>query len=140
MATYSILFVCMGNICRSPTAHGVFRQKVKQHRLSGTVAVDSAGTHDFHPNCPPDERSKAHATRRGYDLSDLKARQIQGADFETFDLIAVMDMDNLAQVQDECPPGAPVQSPSTDRVLHSVRQRRRARPLLRRCPGLRACA
>ena len=103
MATYSILFVCMGNICRSPTAHGVFRQKVNQHGLTGTVAVDSAGTHDFHPNCPPDERSQAHAAKRGYDLSDLKARQIQRADFETFDLIAVMDMDNLAQVRDDCP-------------------------------------
>ena len=103
MATYSILFVCMGNICRSPTAHGVFRQKVNQHDLTGTVAVDSAGTHDFHPNCPPDERSQAHAAKRGYDLSDLKARQIQRADFETFDLIAVMDMDNLAQERDDCP-------------------------------------
>ena len=100
----SVLFVCMGNICRSPTAHGVFRYKVAELGLSASVAVDSAGTHDFHPNAPPDERSRAHATRRGYDLSDLRARQIQRTDFEKFDLILVMDMENLACVKDECPP------------------------------------
>jgi len=104
MITFSVLFVCMGNICRSPTAHGVFRDKVAKHGLSGVVTVDSAGTHDFHPNSPPDERSQAHAAKRGYDLSGLRARQIQGTDFEVFDLIAVMDMENLAQVQEECPP------------------------------------
>jgi len=104
MTTYSVLFVCMANICRSPTAHGVFRQKIVELGLSDAVKVDSAGTHDLHPNSPPDERSQAHAAKRGYDLSDLRARQIQEADFEEYDLIAVMDQDNLAMVIEKCPP------------------------------------
>ena len=100
----SVLFVCMGNICRSPTAHGVFRHKAAELGLSAFVAVDSAGTHNFHPNSPPDERSRAHAAKRGYDISDLRARQIQLTDFEKFTLILVMDMENLASVKDQCPP------------------------------------
>ena len=101
---YSILFVCMGNICRSPTAHGVFRQKVTEQGLASRVSVDSAGTHNYHPDSPPDERSQAHAAKRGYDLSDLRGRQIKDEDFERYDLILVMDWDNLALVQDVCPP------------------------------------
>lgn len=103
MSTYSILFVCMGNICRSPTAHGVFRQMVDNHGLAHLVQVDSAGTHNYHPDSPPDERSQEHAAQRGYDLSDLRARQIQDSDFETYDLILAMDWDNLALIQAECP-------------------------------------
>ncbi|MDD5334341.1 MAG: low molecular weight phosphotyrosine protein phosphatase [Rhodoferax sp.] len=103
MNTVSVLFVCMGNICRSPTAHGVFRHKVGLRGWSDAVAVDSAGTHNYHPDSPPDERSQAHAAKRGYDLSDLRARQIQAADFEAFDLILVMDQDNLALVREQCP-------------------------------------
>jgi len=94
----------MGNICRSPTAHGVFRHKVAELGLSASVAVDSAGTHNFHPNSPPDERSQAHAAKRGYDLSDLRARQIQRTDFESFDLILVMDAENLEALNNDCPP------------------------------------
>ena len=101
---YSVLFVCMGNICRSPTAHGVFRQKVIEQGLALQVAVDSAGTHNYHPDSPPDERSQAHAATRGYDLSDLRARQIQDEDFERYDLILVMDWENLALVEDVCTP------------------------------------
>jgi protein-tyrosine phosphatase len=104
MKSQSILFVCMGNICRSPTAHGVFRHKVKEQGLQSWITVDSAGTHNFHPNSPPDKRSQAHASKRGYDLADLRARQIQDEDFETHDLILVMDWDNLALVQEQCPP------------------------------------
>lgn len=104
MKPYSVLFVCMGNICRSPTAHGVFRHKARVSGLADTLMVDSAGTHNYHPDSPPDERSQAHAAMRGYDLSDLRARQIQVEDFETFDLVLVMDWDNLALVQLECPP------------------------------------
>ncbi len=103
MTRYSILFVCMGNICRSPTAHGVFRQMVMDQGLSAWVKVDSAGTHNYHPGSPPDERSQAHAAKRGYGLSDLRARQIQDADFERHDLILVMDTDNLALVQAASP-------------------------------------
>lgn len=101
--TYSILFVCMGNICRSPTAHGVFRQKVAEHGLSSLVRMDSAGTHNYHPGSPPDPRSQTHAARRGYDLSDLRARQIRASDFETHDLILAMDWANLALIQADCP-------------------------------------
>jgi protein-tyrosine phosphatase len=104
MKTCAILFVCMGNICRSPTADGVFRAKLKQLGLQSTVHVDSAGTHNYHPGSPPDARSQSHAARRGYDLSELRARQIRDADFEHFDLILAMDWDNLALVQDLCPP------------------------------------
>jgi protein-tyrosine phosphatase len=100
----SVLFVCMGNICRSPTAHGVLRHKVKDLGLAQLITVDSAGTHNYHPNSPPDERSQEHAAKRGYDLSDLRARQIKEADFAKFDLILVMDRDNLALVQERCPP------------------------------------
>ena len=104
MTHFAVLFVCMGNICRSPTAHGVFRHMVMEQGLSDVIEVDSAGTHNFHPNRPPDERSQAHAARRGYDLSDLRARQIEDADFEKFDLILVMDEDNLALLHEQCPP------------------------------------
>jgi len=104
MKKYSVLFVCMGNICRSPTAHGVFRKKVIDQGLAHSVVVDSAGTHNYHPGSPPDERSREHATKRGYDLSDLRARQIEAIDFERHDLILVMDWDNLALVQEACPP------------------------------------
>jgi protein-tyrosine phosphatase len=98
-----ILFVCMGNICRSPTAEGVFRAKVAQAGLSEKVKIDSAGTHNYHPGSPPDDRSQAHALARGYDLSRLRARQISEADYERFDLILAMDWDNLALLQADCP-------------------------------------
>jgi protein-tyrosine phosphatase len=104
MKDFAVLFVCMGNICRSPTADGVFRHKARLHGLEKHVKVDSAGTHNFHPGSPPDTRSQAHAAQRGYDLSALRARQISETDFEQFDLILAMDWDNLALVQDLCPP------------------------------------
>jgi protein-tyrosine phosphatase len=102
--SYSVLFVCMGNICRSPTADGVFRQKVAEHGLASQVQVDSAGTHNYHPASPPDARAQAAASKRGYDLSGLRARQITAADYAAFDLILAMDWDNLAMLQDDCPP------------------------------------
>lgn len=104
MKPYSILFVCMGNICRSPTAHGVFEHKLRLAGLSHQVRVDSAGTHNFHPGSPPDDRSQEHALRRGYDLSHLRARQIAADDFDRHDLILVMDWDNLSLVEGICPP------------------------------------
>jgi protein-tyrosine phosphatase len=103
MKPYSILFVCMGNICRSPTADGVLRHRVQQLGLQDAVRVDSAGTHNFHPGSPPDARSQEHAALRGYDLSPLRARQINDEDFERFDLILAMDWDNLALIQAICP-------------------------------------
>ena len=100
---FSILFVCMGNICRSPTAEGVFRQRLIDHGLHHAVRTDSAGTHNYHPNSPPDARSQRHALQRGYDLSDLRARQIRPHDFEAFDLILTMDEDNLHNTLAVCP-------------------------------------
>lgn len=99
----SVLFVCMGNICRSPTAEGVFRQMVWAAGLEEEIRVDSAGTHDFHAGSPPDIRSQAHAKRRGYDLSGIRARQVRASDFTEFDLILVMDKRNLVTLQRVCP-------------------------------------
>lgn len=104
MKNFAVLFVCMGNICRSPTAHGVFKRKLMDAGIADQVKVDSAGTHNYHAGSPTDSRSQLHAAKRGYDLSDLRARQITVDEFEQHDLILVMDWDNLALVQDECPP------------------------------------
>ena len=103
-ANFSVLFVCIGNICRSPTAHGVFKRKLMHAGMAHLVKVDSAGTHNYHPGSPPDARSQIHAAKRGYDLSDLRARQITDDDYATYKLILVMDWDNLALVQEDCPP------------------------------------
>jgi protein-tyrosine phosphatase len=101
---YSVLMVCMGNICRSPTAEGVFRHLVREAGLQDRVHIDSAGTHGYHVGAPPDERSAHHASLRGYDLSDLRARRVHAADFERFDLILAMDWENLVLLQEDCPP------------------------------------
>ena len=100
----SILFVCMGNICRSPTAEGIFRDKARQAGLAEKVEIDSAGTHDYHIGKPPDSRAQEAASKRGYDLSDLRGRQINAADFERFDYILAMDQDNLTLLNQQCPP------------------------------------
>ncbi len=103
MHPYRVLFVCMGNICRSPTAHGVFQNKLAKLGLGARVAVDSAATHGYHTGSPPDERSQAHALKRGYDLSRLRARQITEADFASYDLILAMDNNNLILLREDCP-------------------------------------
>ena len=103
MKKYAVLFCCMGNICRSPTAEGVFRHLVREAGLQDQVHIDSARTHDYHVGNPPDERSQQHASLRGYDLSDLRARQVHPLDFERFDLIVVMDHENSASLVDDCP-------------------------------------
>jgi protein-tyrosine phosphatase len=94
----------MGNICRSPTAEGVLRRKLEAAGLAEVVEVDSAGTHGYHVGDPPDRRATRHAGARGYDLSKLRARQVSASDFEKFDLVLAMDWDNLASLQDDCPP------------------------------------
>ena len=91
-----VLFVCMGNICRSPTAAGVFAEFVRQRAPDLDVEVESAGTHDYHIGSPPDRRTIAAAARRGIDLSRLRARQVADHDFERFDLIVAMDRLNRA--------------------------------------------
>lgn len=93
-----ILFVCLGNICRSPTAEAVFRQQLRAAGLDTQVVVDSAGTSDWHVGKPPDTRTRLAAQRRGYDLTALRGRQVQVEDFSRFDLILAMDASNLAQL------------------------------------------
>ena len=95
MTVHSVLFVCLGNICRSPTAEGVFRHLLKQEAPELHVEVDSAGTADYHTGAAPDLRSQRAALRRGIDLSTLRARQVAPHDFACFDLILAMDRDNL---------------------------------------------
>jgi len=95
----SVLFVCMGNICRSPTAHGVFRKLVEDAGLQNSIEVDSAGTHSYHVGHPPDERSQQTAIRRGLDMSDLRARKAKERDFDRFDLVLAMDRDNFSILQ-----------------------------------------
>ena len=99
----AVLFICTGNICRSPTAEGVFRRLVRDAGLDGSIRVDSAGTHDYHVGEPPDERARRHALRRGYDLSTLRARRVAQRNFEEFDLILAMDRGQLRILQRLCP-------------------------------------
>lgn len=94
-----VLFVCLGNICRSPTAEGVFRHKVREAGLVDRVEIDSAGTGDWHVGKPPDARTRAAALRRGYDLSGLRARQVSAADFSRYDLVLAMDNANLRDLK-----------------------------------------
>lgn len=96
----SVLFVCMGNICRSPTAEGVFRYIVEQHGLQEAVRIDSAGTHAYHSGEPSDRRAIAAAARRGYDMTGIRARRVRDEDFEEFDFIIAMDDQNLHNLQE----------------------------------------
>ena len=110
-----VLFVCLGNICRSPTAHGVFLKRVADAGLQEHIEVDSAGTAAWHTGHPPDARSQAFAAQRGYDLSALRARQVCEQDFYTFNYILAMDyanLDALAQMQ-------PADAPATVALLLS---------------------
>ena len=100
----SVLFVCMGNICRSPTAEGVFRRHVEDAGLSRVIAVASAGTHGYHVGDPPDRRAQAAALKRRYDLSALRARKVQATDFERFDFVLAMDRENLTYLKREAAP------------------------------------
>lgn len=103
-ARSSVLFVCLGNICRSPTAEAVFRAQVQRSPLAGRVGIDSAGTGGWHAGDPPDWRAIAHAANRGYDLSPLRARQVARADFERHDWILAMDRSNLRDLEGLKPP------------------------------------
>ncbi len=100
-ATRSILFVCMGNICRSPSAEGVFRSHADAAGLD--LHIDSAGTHAYHIGEAPDPRSQECAARRGIDLSQQRARKLVASDFEKFDLLLAMDKENLARMKSACP-------------------------------------
>ena len=97
----NVLFVCMGNICRSPTAEGVFRHVVSEAGLDGLVDIESAGTHAYHVGEPPDRRSQQAASRRGYSLAEIRARRVSEDDFERFHYIIAMDEDNLAMLHEQ---------------------------------------
>jgi protein-tyrosine phosphatase len=99
-----VLFVCLGNICRSPTAEGVFRKMIRDAGLEGRIQTDSAGTHAYHVGAPPDRRAQQAAARRGVDLSDLRGRQALRADFSDFDYVLAMDEENHANLLAICPP------------------------------------
>jgi protein-tyrosine phosphatase len=100
-STISVLFVCMGNICRSPTAEGVFRHYVAEAGLDDLFEIDSAGTHAYHVGEPPDRRAQLAAERRGFTLSHLRARRVAPEDFERFHYIIAMDQDNLLMLQEQ---------------------------------------
>lgn len=102
MKKYSLLFVCTGNICRSPTADGVMRKLAQDSGLD--IEVDSAGTIGYHVGEEPDTRAQNHARQRGYDLSPLRARQLVKDDFSRFDLVLAMDRSHLAILDRYCPP------------------------------------
>lgn len=100
-----VLFVCLGNICRSPMAEGVFRHFVQQAGYADLVEIDSAGTHAYHVGEPPDPRAQVAAARRGIDISGLRGRQARREDFSRYDYVLAMDHDNHAHLLALCPPG-----------------------------------
>ncbi|MGD2139309.1 MAG: low molecular weight protein-tyrosine-phosphatase [Burkholderiales bacterium] len=102
-ANIRVLFVCTGNICRSPSAEGVFRHLVESENLGDLVLIDSAGTHGYHVGEQPDRRSVLTAARRGYDLSQLRARQLSGTDFSEFDYLLAMDRGHQMILESDAP-------------------------------------
>lgn len=103
MKRYKVLFVCTGNICRSPSADGILRHKLLEQGLDHLVMTDSVGTHSYHIGEPPTSTGLRLALQRGYDYSDLRARQLNSRDFENFDLILAMDHGHLDIIKDNCP-------------------------------------
>lgn len=99
----SVLFVCLGNICRSPTAEGVFRDLVTREGLADQITIDSAGTAAYHVGSSPDSRAQAEALSRGIDISGLRGRQTHGGDFEKFDYVLAMDRENHGNLLAICP-------------------------------------
>ena len=100
-----VLFVCMGNICRSPTAEGVFRHMVEQSDAEDEISIDSAGTHAYHVGNPPDGRAQDAALKRDIDLSNQRARRVSRDDFEEFDYVIAMDESNRSDLLSICPDG-----------------------------------
>lgn len=103
MSKINVLFICMGNICRSPTAEGVFRKLVQDEGVDDWFLIDSAGTHAYHVGNPPDERAQKTALNRGVNIAGLRARQVRHQDFEAFDYVLVMDQQNMDTLKFICP-------------------------------------
>jgi protein-tyrosine phosphatase len=103
MKKIKVLFVCMGNICRSPTAEGVFTKLITEKKLTSRFTIDSAGTHAYHVGNPPDARAQQAALKRGVELQQLRARKVHSSDFEYFDYVLAMDDDNYSILIHECP-------------------------------------
>lgn len=103
MSKIKVLFVCMGNICRSPLAHGLFEHRVERAGLSDRISIDSAGTHAYHVGEAPDPRSQQTALKHGFDLSSQRGRKVTASDFEKFDYVLAMDRDNHASLSAQCP-------------------------------------
>ncbi len=103
MSTHRILFICLGNICRSPTAEGILRRLVRERELEHRFEIDSAGTGDWHIGCPPDPRAQHASLQRGIDISSLRARQVSAADLARFDSVIAMDLNNLQQLKKLAP-------------------------------------
>jgi protein-tyrosine phosphatase len=103
MEKMRVLFVCMGNICRSPTAQGMFEALVQEAQLMDRIQIDSAGTHAYHVGEPPDARASEAASRRGIDLGRQRARRVDPADFGSFDYVVAMDRSNLEDLHSICP-------------------------------------
>ncbi len=101
-----VLFVCLGNICRSPSAEGLFRSLVRGAGLEGVIECDSCGSLSFQVGKPPDPRAQREAREHGVELGDLRARLLQAGDFECFDYLVAMDRQNLADLEETCPPDA----------------------------------
>lgn len=104
-AKIRVLFVCLGNICRSPTAEGVFRKLVREEGWHERIEIDSAGTHAYHVGDPPDTRAQQAARQRGVDIGDLRGRQARRVDIERFDYVLAMDRENLENLLALCPKG-----------------------------------
>lgn len=117
-----ILFVCTGNICRSPTAEAVARHAIDEAGLAAVITVDSAGTHGGHVGEPPDPRAQKAAGKRGYALSSLRARKLEAADFQEFDLLLAMDREHLEIMRRSCPE---VYRPKLQMFMHYARKHRR---------------
>lgn len=105
MEKIKVLFVCMGNICRSPTAEGVFTKLINEKKLASQFSVDSAGTHAYHVGNPPDTRAQQAALKRGVELQHLRARKVHSSDFEYFDYVLAMDGENYSILIQDCPDG-----------------------------------
>lgn len=110
MAITKVLFVCMGNICRSPTAEAVFRHYVESAGMAEQIMIDSAGTHDYHIGDKPDARAQRAAQQRGYDMSRLRGRQVRESDFREYDYVLAMDTANLAILERITPPDSPTRA------------------------------